>query len=227
MTNSEALTRLLDTLLSPKNAERLVTVFRDAAKIVYERQKRLEKKQLKMKEVSTALVLAESLHSRMFQFVAMGKLAECFGELDEAAALNYYEQHVMGEVQDCFGRTVVIDEDGMRSLYKDPKSGRHLVISENYESVRGKRLPWIRHSIINSPSIFVNEEQISGSFRRSLLYASTVPVPVRGQSAKTEYHIVVARETKTNALRMVTAYSIFERDSFLHSIERCSPYVNH
>jgi hypothetical protein len=222
MTNSEALTRLLDSLLSPKNAERLVTVFHDTAKIVHHRQKRMDKKQLKMKEISSALMLAESLHSGMFQFVADGSLKECFGDFNEEAALAYYQNNVMGEVQDSKGRLIIIDEDGISSLYKDASTGRHVVASENYEAVRGKRLPWIRHALINSTSIYVNEEQISGTFRRSFLYFSTVSIPLAGRAPQTEYHVVVVRE-KAGALRMVTAYGMFERDSLLKSIERCFP----
>lgn len=115
---TEQLKRLLDCgLLSDKNTERLARVFYDATKIVYERQKRLNKPVLKMKEVSSALTLAESLHSQTFRFEAKGVLAENFGDFDEASALKYYEAKVMGTVKDVHGRTITIDEDGMRSLY--------------------------------------------------------------------------------------------------------------
>src|SRR5258708_11058883 len=93
----EQLNGLLDSkLLSAKNTERIVRVFYDATKIVYERQKRLNKPQLKMKEVSSALVLAETLHSQAFHFEAIGELAENFGAFPEASALTYYETKVIG-----------------------------------------------------------------------------------------------------------------------------------
>ena len=131
------LKRLMESVLSPKNAERLTRVFYDAAKIVYERQKRLNKPQLKMKEVSSALVLAETLYSQAFHFEATGVLAENFGQFSETSALDYYEKKVMGSVQDKHGRTITIDEDGMKSLYKEPATGKHHVASENYEEGRG------------------------------------------------------------------------------------------
>src|SRR5713226_8598263 len=158
MVPTDQLKRLMASLLSPKNAERLTRVFYDAAKIVFERQKRLNKPQLKMKEVSSALVLAETLHSQAFRFEATGVLAENFGEFSEASALEYYEKKVMGSVQDKHGRTITIDEDGMKSLYKDPTSGKHHVTPENYEEGRGKGLPWIRYTLQSSSAIYVSEE---------------------------------------------------------------------
>ncbi len=103
----EQLTRLLESgLLSDKNSERIARVFCDATKIVYERQKRLNKPILKMKQVSSALLLAETLHSQAFRFEATGTLAENFGKFSEASALAYYETKVMGSAQDKHGRAL-------------------------------------------------------------------------------------------------------------------------
>lgn len=137
-------------LLSKANADRTARILYDALKIVYERQKRLNKPQLKMKEIACALVLAEHVHSCAYRFEAAGELAENFGECPESKALDYYETRVIGEVTDAYGRRVRIDEDAMKSLYKEKESGRHIVESGNYEEVRGKRLPWIRHVLRNS-----------------------------------------------------------------------------
>jgi hypothetical protein len=212
-------------LLSSKNAERVARVFYDAAKIVYERQKRLNKPQLKMKEVSSALVLAESLHSQAFNFEAVGVLAENFGTFNEASALEYYEKKVMGSVQDKYGRSIVLDEDGMKSLYKDPISGKHDVSPENYEESRGKRLPWIRHTIQNSGAIYLSEETVAGAFRRTYLYTAIVSIPIQPKP-QVSYYVVVVREGKNSTLRLVTAYSMLKRNRFLAILSLTRPYLH-
>jgi hypothetical protein len=111
------------SLLSAKNKERVARVFYDAAKIVYLRQKRLNKPQLKMKEVSSAMLLAETLHSQSFQLNAIGELAENFGgDFSEEKAWAYFDGKVLGEVQDIYDRKIVIDNDVIKSLCtKTPK----------------------------------------------------------------------------------------------------------
>jgi hypothetical protein len=219
--NAVALEKLLKAnLLSPKNSERLIQVFYDATKIVYERQKRLNKPQLKMKEISSALLLAESLQSNLFHFDAVGPLAECFGKIDETAAWKYYEENVMGSVQDKFGRKITIDEDGIRSLYKEAVTGKHVVAPQNYEEGRGKRLPWIRHTLQNCESVYVSEEKVGGSFRRNLIYAAVASIPLQPK-AQTSYYIIVIRQHKGGENKLVTAYSMFKRNRFLSIIEDC------
>ena len=224
--DAEALGKLVTKLqrpdmLSAKNANRLVRVFYDATKIVYERQKRLKRPELKMKEIASALLIAERINSSQFHFAATGTLAECFGSIDEGAALNYYQHKVMGEVTDKFGRKINIDEDGMRSLYKDPETGKHLVRSDNYEEVRGKRLPWIRHALMNSESDYISEETIAGSFRRSFLYTAVVSVP---NTSDPQYYVVVVREHAGRLdaeYSFLTAYTMLKRNRFLQIIEKC------
>jgi hypothetical protein len=215
----------MDALLSPKNAERLTHVFYDAAKIVYERQKRLKKPQLKMKEVSSALMLADIVQSQSYHCEAVGDLAENFGPVfAEDTALDYYEKKVMGQVQDTHGRTISLDEQGMKSLYKDPVTGNHHVSSENYEQVRGKRLAWIRPILKNSNAIYISEERVDQSFRRTFLYTAIVSIPLVPTPA-VEYYVVVVREEKNGVLRFVTQYSMVKRNRFLQIISLCSLYV--
>jgi len=209
--------------LSRPNAERIARVFCDAAKIVYERQKRMNKPQLKIKEVSSALTLAETLHSDAFRFVAEGVLAENFGKCPEAEALRYYETRVMGDVKDGHGRTILIDEDGMASLYKEPESGRHVMASANYEEGRGKRLPWIRHTLEKSNAVYVIEETVQGIFRRTYLYSAIVSIPLEPKP-QTSYYVVVVREGKNHSLKFVTAYSMFKRNRFLTIIALSGRY---
>lgn len=206
-------------MLSGKNADRLVRVFYDATKIVYERQKRLGKPELKLKEIASALLIAERINSNQFHFQASGVLAECFGSIDEGAALGYYQNKVIGEVVDKYERKIIIDEDGMRSLYKEKGTGRHVVESENYEEMRGKRLPWIRYTLANSESVYTSEEFIEGSFRRSFLYTAIVSVPM---TTDAQYYVVVTRQGKSSDdYRFLTAYTMLKRNDFLKRLEKC------
>jgi hypothetical protein len=218
---------LLDaSLLSQKNREHLARVFYDATKIVYLRQERLKKPTLKMKEISAAMILAETLHSQPFQFNAIDGLAENFGgEFTEQQALQYFENRVMGEVRDVHNRKIAIDEDAMKSLYKEEGTGKHIVASENYEQVRGKRLPWIRHTLQGSSAIYVSEETVGGSFRRTFLYTAIVTIPLELQKPQVSYYLIPVRERNGN-LRMVTAYSMFTRNKFLSRIALAKPYVH-
>lgn len=222
---ADDLQKLVKRILTPKNSERLVRIFYDAAKIVCRRQDRLKKPELKMKEISSAIVLADSLHSNLFRFEATGQLAECFGgDFDEGKALEYYDKKVTGKVVDKAGREIIISDDGMRSLYKDPQTKKHVIATENYESVRGKRLPWIRHALTNCESIYISEEKIEGVFKRSFLYACVASVPVKDQKPQISYYVVVVREGKNKELGFVTAYSMFERNRFLKIIENTRPF---
>jgi len=217
---------LMDSgLLASPNKERLARVFYDAAKIVLERQEQSGKKQLKMKQVSSALVLAETLYSQAFHFDAVGELGENFGgPFSEDKALEYFEKKVMGDVFDIHGRKIVIDEQSMNSLYKEAGTGKHIVATENYEQARGKRLPWIRNALQKSAAIYVSEEKVSGSFRRTFLYTGIASIPL-GQEAETEYYVVPVREGK-NDLRMTTAYSMTKRSRFVKMLALTIPYVH-
>jgi hypothetical protein len=225
--NADALQNLTARLndrgmLSAQNADRLVRVFYDATKIVYERQKRSKKPELKMKEISSALLIADRVNSNQFHFAATsGVLAECFGSMDEKKALDYYQKIVMGDVTDRLGRLITIDEDGMRSLYKDAETGKHIVSTENYEEVRGKRLPWIRHTLANSESVYISEETDDGKFRRRFLYTAVVSVP---HTTVPQYYVVVVRQSKGKdgfKYTFLTAYMMLKRNRFLQIIEKC------
>jgi hypothetical protein len=179
-----------------------------------------------MKEVSSALILAETLHSKAFHFEASGVLAENFGgEFDESSAVDYYGQKVMGIVNDKRGRPIVIDEDGMKSLYKDATTGKHIVSAENYEQGRGKRLPWIRYTLQNSDSIYVAEEIVDGAFRRTFLFTAIVSIPL-DPKPQVNYYVVVVREGKNDNLRMVTAYFMLARNKFLARLCQCKHHMH-
>jgi hypothetical protein len=216
--------RLLGSgLLSKPNAERSARIFYDAAKLIYERQKRMKKPELKIKEMTSALVLVDFHHANCFHFEAKDHLAENFGPCPEAKALEYYDRKVMGEATDTFGRTIRIDEQGMRSLYKDHETGRHIVATENYEEVRGKRLPWIRHVLQVSKAVYVVEEEIRGNFRRSYLYTAVPSIPITPKP-RVSYFVIVVREDHNRKLWFLTAYDMAKYNNFIRIIERAKPW---
>jgi len=229
MEPTKQLERLLfgSPLLSKKNKDRCVRVFYDATKIVLVRQGKLKKAELKPKEISSAMVLADTLYSQPFQFNAIDELAENFGgDFPEEKAWDYFDKKVLGEVQDIYGRKIVIGNDVIKSLYKDPETGAHEILSENYEQGRGKRLPWVRHTLGNSGAIYVAEEQIKGTFRRTFLYSAIATIPLKAAKPDIQYYIIPVREDKNKNLRMITAYSMSKRNRFISIIALCKPYVH-
>lgn len=219
----EHLQRLLNGgILSKDNAERCIHICYDAAKIIHCRQERLKKRQLKVVEFTTALALAHFHHSATYRFTATGALAENFKSCPEEKALDYYQNKVMGTCPDQYGRTIFIDEDGMRYLYKEKGTGDHAVASENYEESRGKRLPWIRHVLSNSKAVYVVEEIVHSKFRRTYLYASIATIPLAGESS-ISYFLVVVVEEGNKRLVFRTAYAVESGNRFLKYIERGRP----
>jgi hypothetical protein len=177
-----------------------------------------------MKDISAAIVLADHFHSQSFRFKATGELAENFGSCPEEKAYVYFEERVKGEVTDVYGRQIKIPQDGVKSMYKEKETERHVIAPENYEEVRGKRLPWIRYTLAKSSAIYVNEETVSGSFRRSFLYTAIVSVPLSPKTGQPipnpqiSYYVVVVREMRSGELEFVTAYSMFKLNKFLSMI---------
>jgi hypothetical protein len=210
-------------VLKKGNCERCIRIFYDVAKIIHYRQTRLNKPQLKMKEITSALALVDFYHSSTYRFEATGELARNFGECTEDQAVDYYGRSVMGAVADSFGRTIAIEESGLRSLYKEEHTGKHVIATENYEAVRGKRLPWIRHILEKAKSVYRVDEIVNGKFRRTYLYTaiSSIPTIPRPDVA---YFIVVVSEDPNGNLRFVTAYHIQRHNRFLSRIESGSPF---
>ncbi len=221
---SEKLFTLLSRALEKGNHERCVRIFYDVAKIVHYRQQRLNKPQLIMKEITSALVLADFYHTYTYRFEASGELASNFGHFSEERAVEYFEHFVLGSLTDCYGRMIRIEDSGLRSIYKEKYSGKHILAPENYEAVRGKRLPWIRHVLKNSKSIYQVDELVGGKFRRTYLYTSIASVPVKG-TIDLAYFIVIVSEDSNGNLWFVTAYHIQSHNRFLSRIEPTIPFT--
>lgn len=175
-----------------------------------------------MREITSALTLVHFHHVNSYHFDAVGPLAENFCNCPESMALEYYEQKVMGKVVDQFGRTILIDEDGMKSLYKEHGSGKHIVAPENYEAFRGKRLPWIRHVLQYSKAVYAVDETVQGKFRRTYIYTAIASIPVQPKPAVAHFIVVVSEDGNKN-LKFVTAYAINQSNRFLKCIEPGQP----
>jgi hypothetical protein len=210
--------------LKKDNHERCIRIFYDATKIIYYRQERLNKSQLRMNQIASALLLVGFYHSSLFRFQVSGGLAANFRDCPEEKALEYFDKHVAGKVADVSGRIIEIEDTGAASLYKDRYTGKHQVAAENYESIRGKRLPWIRHVLSGTRAIFQADEYIQGKFQRSYLYSSLASIPTQ-DGMKHSYFIVVVRERGNQVLRFVTAYPISSHNRFLKRMEECTPFA--
>ena len=223
VTTPEKLLVLLKSgALQKDNHEACVRLFYDAAKVIYYRQERLNKPRLRMNQVASLLQLVYFYHCSMYQFESIGDLACNFGSCPEDQAVAYFENTVVGKVTDSFGRSIAIENAGRRSLYKD-LMGKHVVAPVNYEEVRGKRLPWIRHVIENAKSVFRADENVGGTFRRTFLYTAISSVPWQGKKL-TGYFVVVVSEDANRNLRFVTAYQVAKHNQFLSRIEPCLPF---
>jgi hypothetical protein len=211
--------------LRKENYDTCIRVLYDAVKIIYYRQERLNKPQLKPSEIASALSLAYFYHSFIYRFHVTGQLAGNFGPCPEAKAVAYFRQSVVGTVTDVFGRKVAIENRGERSLYKEQVTGKHVIAPQNYEEVRGKRLPWIRHTIEKTRSVFRVEENVGGTFRRTYLYTAISSIPLIGKAPATAYFVVVVPEDGNKNLRFVTAYQVEKHNQFLSRIEPGVPYM--
>jgi hypothetical protein len=225
LTSKKLFILLESGVLEKSNQERCVRIFYDVAKIVHYRQERLNKPQLKMKEIASALVLVQFFHSSTYRFEVTGNLAQNFGQCPEGQAVEYFEHSVMGPAVDAFGRKVAIEESGLRSLYKEKYSGKHLIAPENYETVRGKRLPWIRHVIEKTRSVYRVDEIVHGKFRRTFLYTAISSIPLIPKP-DVAYFMVVVSEDPNGNLRFVTAYHIPSHNRFLSRIEPGVPMLS-
>jgi len=225
LTSKKLFVLLESGVLEKGNHERCVRIFYDVAKVVHYRQERLNKPQLKMKEIASALTLVEFYHSSTYRFEASGELASNFGQCPEGQAVDYFEHSVMGVVTDSFGRRVAIEESGLRSLYKEQYTGKHLIAPENYEPVRGKRLPWIRHVIQKAKSVYRVDEIVHGKFRRTFLYTAISSIPLASKP-DIAYFMVVVSEDPNGNLRFVTAYHIPSHNRFLSRIEPGIPVLS-
>ncbi len=139
-------------------------IFYDVFKITYyalERKKEGLKTQsnvpvtLKGNEITRLLKLIDYHHSNDKIFTADHELTQCFGKnFNEDDALKFFQYYIEGNTKDKHGRCIHVDlEDGAKFMYKNFETDKHEMKSEYYLPSRGKRLPWIKHTLRNSTNI--------------------------------------------------------------------------
>lgn len=208
------------SLLSEHNAYRGKSIIIDILKILYFKQKRLVKSNLKEKEIIRAIELVSFHCKNKFECLVKDRLTECFGNIEEGEALDYYEKNVMGEINDVFGRKIIIDEDGMRFLYKD-KSGEHVVDPQNFQMNRAKRLPWIRFVLSCSEETYEVENYIGLTY----LYVTKMTIPLKEKAYNSStYFIIVVKKGKDKKFYFKTAYGVDKYNRFLKIIEEGRPF---
>ena len=208
--------------LSPDNAVMALTTFKQLTQILVYRQKRLGKTVLKRNMVKQAWELLAHYHDKCFRFKCEGDLAVNLNEIPEAEAVSYYGTKVVGLVNDVLGQRITIGDVALVHLYKDG-DGNHTMRSEFYQPTRGKRLPWIRHVLTNSNSIYRTLESMPSGERR-LIYGARVIIPLKDSKEGVEYFVVIVRRDKNGNLHFLTAYPVFEERGFLEVIESTEPY---
>ncbi len=95
-------------LISEKNKEAIAVVLYDTVKVLACREQRLNKPQLKPKEVAGALRLIQFYHTAILDFEAVGPLAKNLGACAEQDAVRCYNADVMPQARDYLGRNIII-----------------------------------------------------------------------------------------------------------------------
>lgn len=215
-----SLFQILGNLDEP-NRILVLRCFVESAKVICSRQKTLRKPQLKMKEIRSALELIAFHYDKTSGTDAARKpLSDLLGiELTEGLAVEYFERSVEGKTTDSHGREILINEDGLRHLYKD-REGRHTMEPQYFQPYRAKRLPWIRHALETTNEIYKKRE------RDWLIYAyvKCFQVPLHAGSVTNYLMVIVRKESHQAPLKFVTAYYLDNHENLLKKVEDFQPY---
>lgn len=223
-------------LYSFENAQTLSHIFYDVFKIAFyalkRKQKGINQKNkyniiLKRREITRLLKLIDFHHRNDKKFIAERDLTQCFGQgFIENDALKFFEKFVEGDIKDKFGRIINIDlDDGIKFMYKNPETNTHEMKSEYYLPQRGKRLPWIKHTIYNSTNIYT---RIDGA-EREIMYLAKYELPqLDTENNKCYWAVIVKKNKKDKAgpYNFRTAFPIFKYNSLLARLERYDPIVD-
>ena len=209
-------------------------IFYDVFKVAYYAIKRkkagLKKRSpypvtLKRKDVTRIVKLVDYFHRNDKQFEAEHDLRQCFGyNFTESDACRFFEEFVEGQTKDRFGKDIYVDlENGIKFMYKDYSLGQHTRALEYYLPHRGKRLPWIRHTIRNSSNLYSRR----GGQDIELMYICKYNLPFVPEEEKRKcYWVVIVKKhakDKTSPYRFKTAFPIFRYNDLLRRIERYEP----
>lgn len=175
-------------------------------------------------DIAELLTLVYTYYSREIEYVSNYELSQGFiWNFTESEALQFFKGCVVGNCKDKLGQTVHIDyENGMRFMYKESTiEGKHIVAPENYVPARGKKVPWIRHTIIETKNIF---KRISQAYLE-VIYINKYNILLKNNEKAEGYWIVVAKKRKKDTvgpLHFKTAFPIFEQTDLLRILERYS-----
>jgi len=218
-----------------ENAQTISHIFYDVFKISYyvlERKKAGVKQaafpaKLKRKEVTRLVKLIDYHHSHDKTYIADHTLTQCFGpNFTEDDALKFFENYVEGDITDRFGRGIHIDlEDGVKFMYKDYARNVHEMKSEYYLAHRGKRLPWIRHTVQNSTNIYTRIDGV----QREVMYLNKYDIPDYSQESNKCYWAVIVKKNRKDKIvpyNFRTAFPILKYNRLLKRLERYHPITS-
>ncbi len=218
-----------------KNARTISCIFYDVLKMAYYAVKRkregLRKKSaegvcLTRKEITRITKLVDFFHVNDKTHKVDHELSQCFGaNFNEADALKFFENFVEGITKDKFGRPINIDlENGTKFMYKNYETGRHELQSQYYLSFRGKRLPWIRHTIHNSKNIYTKIDKD----QREIMYVSKYDLPNYDEENNKCYWVVIVKKYKKDKIapyEFKTAFRVSKYNNMLKRLERYKPII--
>lgn len=214
-----------------ENIEAITLVFYDFIKIAYYHlQKKLQKNPqnthpliLKDTDVTKLLKIIHYFHTHNETHKAdTYELKQCFGNFTEDDAKKFFLGCVLGDTKDLFGREIHISKDSIQFMYKD-ENEKHNIKSESYKSIRGKRLPWIRHTIKNSTNIYTRIDKKS---YREIMYINKYKIEVPDKQWREGYWVVIVKKRKKDKMspyQFKTAFSVTKYNSLLSRLAKYLP----
>ncbi|MDD4980135.1 MAG: hypothetical protein PHC54_02525 [Candidatus Omnitrophica bacterium] len=173
-------------------------------------------------DISNSIYLVDHYLSNLYIIPPECDPLSKFGHFPYDDAIKFYEEYVEGSVKDIYGREIVLDENGLNSLFDhDPDLN-----PKNYSESRGKRLPWIIPTLRNSKGIYEFTERSWTTY----YYISALNVPYKdkatGEVSKVmHYFFIVIRKEAGKPLTLITAYHFDKELMFLKFLEPAHPFI--
>jgi len=220
-------------LLPFTNARFVARLFYDILRLAYYQRERktigTSVKQgrevvLSRKEMARLLELGCYHHLRTQCFTANHELTQCFGSnfgVDDA--WKFYEHYLEDRsFQDRFGRSILMGDEGIKFMYKDRETERHTISQENYLPSRGKRLPWIKHVIVNSTETYerIDRDDLE------LMFMNEYSIDIGEGKTDNCYWVLIARKYSKDQhgpFRFKTAFPIFRYNDVLRRLTEYRP----
>lgn len=220
--------------LSEENSLLINSIFYDVLKLIYYRVKRksetgkgkrlLKDVQLKVSEITEIFLTVDYLHKNLNTFDVDEQLRALFGSNHlEDDYLKYFEHFLEGELTDRYGRLINVPTEGIKCMYKD-SSGKHVIDSSFFEPTRGKRLPWIKHTIQNSACILRRTVEN----KETLLYITKYRIPIDNSQTVIDTFLVVVKRNrlgKNDPYEFKTAFTVPRHNHLLKTIEGFHPAI--